>query len=191
MAWARTAADRETDLEWETAKEWETVQEWIARLTIPIAQWARAAIISATTTAVNSIFHRPAIWARDLVPAEVSAPAPAVPALAEVSALAPVVITTTDLWGMVVDLETAASTSPIGIASGSVSGSAALISASSRRRTSPSISASSCPTPIICRWFRVPSGRYYPQFRGYLYFVDADGDVVIVSPRSHRIIAIL
>ncbi len=33
--------------------------------------------------------------------------------------------------------------------------------------------------------------RYYPQFRGYLFFVTRHGDVVIVSPKSHRIVAIL
>ena len=33
--------------------------------------------------------------------------------------------------------------------------------------------------------------RYYPQFRGYLYFVDRAGDFVIVSPVSFRIVAIL
>jgi len=33
--------------------------------------------------------------------------------------------------------------------------------------------------------------RYYPQFRGYLFFTTRHGGVVIVSPRSHRIVAIL
>ena len=33
--------------------------------------------------------------------------------------------------------------------------------------------------------------RMYPQFRGYLYFVSSRGDFVIVSPRSHRIVAVL
>lgn len=39
----------------------------------------------------------------------------------------------------------------------------------------------------------VPRGIYrdYPQFRGYLYFVSRNGDIVIVSPRSYRIVAIL
>lgn len=31
----------------------------------------------------------------------------------------------------------------------------------------------------------------YPQFRGYLFFVARNGDVVIVSPRSFRIVAVL
>ena len=40
---------------------------------------------------------------------------------------------------------------------------------------------------------RVPYGiyHYYPQFRGYLFFVTRNGDIVIVSPRSYRIVAIL
>jgi hypothetical protein len=33
--------------------------------------------------------------------------------------------------------------------------------------------------------------RYYPQFRGYLFFTTRHGSVVIVSPRSHRIVAVL
>jgi hypothetical protein len=39
----------------------------------------------------------------------------------------------------------------------------------------------------------VPSGiyRYYPWFRGYLFFVTRGGDIVIVSPRSHRIVGII
>ena len=43
------------------------------------------------------------------------------------------------------------------------------------------------------RLHRVPYAiwRYYPQFRGYLFFVTRRGDIVIVSPRSYRIVAIL
>jgi hypothetical protein len=39
----------------------------------------------------------------------------------------------------------------------------------------------------------VPSSvyRYYPWFRGYLFFVDRRGDFVIVSPRNFRIVAVL
>ncbi|MDR3472446.1 MAG: DUF1236 domain-containing protein [Devosia sp.] len=33
--------------------------------------------------------------------------------------------------------------------------------------------------------------QYYPQFRGYLYFVARDGSIVIVSPSTYRIVAIL
>jgi hypothetical protein len=33
--------------------------------------------------------------------------------------------------------------------------------------------------------------RYYPWFRGYLFFVARNGDIVIVSPRTYRIVAIL
>jgi hypothetical protein len=33
--------------------------------------------------------------------------------------------------------------------------------------------------------------RAYPQFRGYLYFVSRRGDFVIVSPRSHRVVAVI
>jgi hypothetical protein len=33
--------------------------------------------------------------------------------------------------------------------------------------------------------------RAYPQFRGYLYFVSNPGDFVIVSPRSHRVVAVI
>lgn len=33
--------------------------------------------------------------------------------------------------------------------------------------------------------------KYYPWFRGYLYFVARGGDFVIVSPRSYRIVAVL
>ena len=33
--------------------------------------------------------------------------------------------------------------------------------------------------------------RYYPQFRGYLFFQTRRGSIVIVSPRSHRIVAVL
>jgi hypothetical protein len=33
--------------------------------------------------------------------------------------------------------------------------------------------------------------RYYPQFRGYLFFVTRNGSIVIVSPRSYRIVAVL
>lgn len=33
--------------------------------------------------------------------------------------------------------------------------------------------------------------RYYPQFRGYLFFVTRNGSIVIVSPRSLRIVAVL
>ena len=33
--------------------------------------------------------------------------------------------------------------------------------------------------------------RYYPQFRGYLFFVARNGDIVIVNPRTYRIVAIL
>ena len=33
--------------------------------------------------------------------------------------------------------------------------------------------------------------RDYPQFRGYLFFVTRHGDLVIVSPKSYRIIAII
>jgi len=33
--------------------------------------------------------------------------------------------------------------------------------------------------------------KYYPWFRGYLYFVTRGGDFVIVSPRSYRIVAVL
>jgi hypothetical protein len=33
--------------------------------------------------------------------------------------------------------------------------------------------------------------RYYPQFRGYLFFVSRRGDVVIVSPRTRRIVAVI
>ena len=33
--------------------------------------------------------------------------------------------------------------------------------------------------------------RYYPQFRGYLFFVARNGNIVIVSPRSYRIVAVL
>ena len=33
--------------------------------------------------------------------------------------------------------------------------------------------------------------RYYPQFRGYLYFVGRNGNFVIVNPRTYRIVAIL
>ena len=33
--------------------------------------------------------------------------------------------------------------------------------------------------------------KYYPQYRGYLFFVGRHGDFVIVSPRSHRIVAVL
>ena len=32
---------------------------------------------------------------------------------------------------------------------------------------------------------------YYPMYRGYLFFVTPDGQIVIVSPRTFRIIAIL
>ena len=40
---------------------------------------------------------------------------------------------------------------------------------------------------------RVPASiyRYYPWFRGYLFFVDRRGDFVIVSPRNFRIVAVL
>jgi hypothetical protein len=39
----------------------------------------------------------------------------------------------------------------------------------------------------------VPSSiyRYYPWFRGYLFFIDRRGDFVIVSPRNFRIVAVL
>jgi|GEM_PF-3184912 len=33
--------------------------------------------------------------------------------------------------------------------------------------------------------------RDYPWFRGYLFFVTRGGDIVIVSPRSHRIVGII
>jgi hypothetical protein len=33
--------------------------------------------------------------------------------------------------------------------------------------------------------------KYYPQYRGYLFFIGRHGDFVIVSPRSHRIVAVL
>jgi len=33
--------------------------------------------------------------------------------------------------------------------------------------------------------------RAYPQFRGYYYFVSNRGDFVIVSPRSHRVVAVI
>ena len=33
--------------------------------------------------------------------------------------------------------------------------------------------------------------RTYPQFRGYLYFVSNRGDFIIVSPRSHRVVAMI
>jgi len=33
--------------------------------------------------------------------------------------------------------------------------------------------------------------KYYPQFRGYLFFVGRHGDFVIVSPRSYRVVAVL
>ena len=33
--------------------------------------------------------------------------------------------------------------------------------------------------------------KFYPQYRGYLFFVGRHGDFVIVSPRSHRIVAVL
>ena len=33
--------------------------------------------------------------------------------------------------------------------------------------------------------------RAYPQFRGYLYFVSRRGDFVIVSPHSHRVVAVI
>jgi len=33
--------------------------------------------------------------------------------------------------------------------------------------------------------------KYYPQFRGYFYFIGRNGDFVIVSPSSHRVVAIL
>ena len=39
----------------------------------------------------------------------------------------------------------------------------------------------------------VPSSIYraYPWFRGYLYFVGRGGEFVIVSPRSHKIVAVI
>ena len=33
--------------------------------------------------------------------------------------------------------------------------------------------------------------RDYPEYYGYLFFIDRDGSIVIVSPRSHRIVDIL
>lgn len=33
--------------------------------------------------------------------------------------------------------------------------------------------------------------RAYPQFQGYLYFVSQRGDFVIVSPHSHRVVAVI
>ena len=33
--------------------------------------------------------------------------------------------------------------------------------------------------------------RFYPQFRGYLFFVTRRGDVVIVSRRTYRIVAVI
>jgi hypothetical protein len=44
------------------------------------------------------------------------------------------------------------------------------------------------------RWLR-PLPRaffgFYPMYRGYLFFVTPSGDIVIVSPRTFRIVAIL
>jgi hypothetical protein len=44
------------------------------------------------------------------------------------------------------------------------------------------------------RWLR-PLPRaffgFYPMYRGYLFFVTPAGDIVIVSPRTFRIVAIL
>jgi len=52
------------------------------------------------------------------------------------------------------------------------------------------------PGVVVPRHFRLrPVPReiafFYPQYRGYLYFVTSQDDVVIVSPRSYRIVAIL
>jgi len=49
------------------------------------------------------------------------------------------------------------------------------------------------PVPHSYKLRHVPRSiyRYYPWFRGYLYFVDRRGDFVIVSPRSYKIVAVL
>jgi hypothetical protein len=49
---------------------------------------------------------------------------------------------------------------------------------------------------VVPRSYRlrpVPTGiyRYYPRFRGYLYFALRDGRVVIVDRRSLRIVAVI
>ena len=33
--------------------------------------------------------------------------------------------------------------------------------------------------------------RYYPQFRGYLFFEGRHGDIVIVSPKTYRIVTVI
>ena len=49
------------------------------------------------------------------------------------------------------------------------------------------------PVPHHYRLRPVPYSiyHYYPQFRGYLFFATRDGDIVIVSPRTYRIVAII
>lgn len=52
------------------------------------------------------------------------------------------------------------------------------------------------PGAVVPRQFRLRTVPreilfYYPEYRGYLYFVTSRDDVVIVSPRSYRIVAIL
>jgi hypothetical protein len=51
----------------------------------------------------------------------------------------------------------------------------------------------SVPTSYHRHLKTVPSSiyRYYPWFRGYLYFVDHGGDFVIVNPHSFKIVAVL